>query len=36
MVGLLLLLATLGWHLSAKKWFTGQKRFDVEHVDSAL
>jgi amino acid transporter len=35
-VGVLLLLTTLGWHLGAKKWFTGQKRFDVEHTDSAL
>jgi amino acid transporter len=35
-VGVLLLLTTIGWHLGAKKWFTGQKRFDVEHTDSAL
>ncbi len=32
----LLVLTTLGWHLGAKKWFTGQKRYDVEHTDSAL
>jgi amino acid transporter len=35
-VGLLLLLTTLGWFAGARKWFTGQKRFDVEHTDSAL
>jgi hypothetical protein len=32
MVGLLLLLTTIAWHLGAKTWFTGQKRFDVEHT----
>jgi amino acid transporter len=35
-VGLLLILVTLGWFLGAKGKFTGQKKFDVEHTDSAL
>jgi amino acid transporter len=35
-VGVLLLLTTIGWFAGARKWFTGQKRFDVEHTDSAL
>ncbi len=35
-VGVLLLLTTIGWYAGAKNWFTGQKRVDVEHTDSAL
>ena len=31
----LLVLTTIAWHVSAKKWFTGQKRFDVQHTDSS-
>jgi amino acid transporter len=33
MVGVLLLLATIGWYAGARKWFTGQKRVDVETVE---
>jgi amino acid transporter len=36
MVALVLLLTTIGWFAGARKWFTGQKRFDVKHTDSAL
>jgi amino acid transporter len=32
-VGLLLLVTTIAWQVSAKNWFTGQKRFDVEHTE---
>ena len=36
MVGLLLLVTTIAWFAGARKWFTGQKRYDVEHRESAL
>jgi amino acid transporter len=36
MVGILLLLTTIGWYAGARNKFTGQKRYDVEHTDSAL
>jgi amino acid transporter len=36
MVGILLLLTTIGWYAGARKWFTGQKRVEVQHTDSAL
>jgi hypothetical protein len=36
MVGVLLLLTTIGWYAGARKFFTGQKRVEVEHTDSAL
>jgi amino acid transporter len=35
-VGVLLILATIGWFAGAKGKFTGQKVFDVEHRHSAL
>jgi len=33
-VAVLLLLTTLAWYGGARKWFTGQKRFEVEHTDA--
>lgn len=35
-VGVLLILATIGWFAGAKGKFTGQKKFEVEHTDSAI
>jgi hypothetical protein len=32
-VGVVLLLTTIGWFAGARKWFTGQKRVEVEHVE---
>ena len=35
-VGILLLVTTIAWFASARKWFTGQKRYEVERRQSAL